>query len=87
MMTRYGIPTFVDVHDFVSHLARRMGKLKKGAYKTIFLVVSSLFDFLSSGGVPDVDAAARAVLKDWNTWGNRECPLVDDSFIALFCVV
>ncbi|XP_065829635.1 guanine nucleotide-binding protein-like 3 homolog isoform X2 [Oscarella lobularis] len=48
MMTRYGIPTFVDVHDFVSHLARRMGKLKKG-------------------GVPDVDAAARAVLKDWNT--------------------
>ena len=38
MMTRYGIPTFVDVHDFVSHLARRMGKLKKGAYKTIFLV-------------------------------------------------
>ena len=47
VMEFYCIPEFVDVHEFLSHVARRHGRLKKG-------------------GVPDVDAAAKVVLHDWN---------------------
>ena len=46
-MEFYCIPEFADVHEFLSHVARRHGRLRKG-------------------GVPDVDAAARVVLHDWN---------------------
>ena len=46
-MEFYCIPEFADVHEFLTHVARRIGRLKKG-------------------GVPDVEAAARHVLHDWN---------------------
>ena len=44
----YCIPEYDDVQEFLSHLAKKMGKLKKG-------------------GIPDLEAAAKAVLRDWNT--------------------
>jgi nuclear GTP-binding protein len=46
-MEFYCIPEFADVHEFLAHVARRIGRLKKG-------------------GVPDVEAAAKHVLHDWN---------------------
>ena len=49
-MEFYCIPDFADVQEFLSHIARRHGRLKKG-------------------GLPDVDAAAKVVLHDWNRWG------------------
>jgi nuclear GTP-binding protein len=47
VMEFYCIPEFADVHEFLAHVARRIGRLKKG-------------------GVPDVEAAAKHVLHDWN---------------------
>ena len=48
MLEYYCIPEYDDVQEFLSHLAKKMGKLKKG-------------------GIPDLEAAAKAVLRDWNT--------------------
>jgi len=44
----YAIPRFTDVQDFLRHVARARGKLKRG-------------------GVPDMVAAAKCVLQDWNS--------------------
>lgn len=43
----YGIPQFSSTEEFLSHMAKRNGKLKKG-------------------GIPNLEAAARSVLIDWN---------------------
>ena len=48
VMEKYRIPDYDNTQEFLSELAKRMGKLKKG-------------------GVPDVNAAAKAVLGDWNS--------------------
>jgi nuclear GTP-binding protein len=48
LLQHYSIPQFSDTQEFLAHLARRTGKLKKG-------------------GIPNLGAAARAVLQDWNT--------------------
>ena len=48
IMKHYCVPSYENVSDFVTLLAKRMGKLRKG-------------------GVPDCEAAAKAVLHDWNT--------------------
>ncbi|PJF18083.1 hypothetical protein PSACC_02105 [Paramicrosporidium saccamoebae] len=47
LMYLYAIPRFSDTNEFLCHIARRQGKLKKG-------------------GIPNVDAAAKSVLIDWN---------------------
>ena len=43
----YGVPSFASVQEFLGHMARAAGRLKKG-------------------GIPDIRAAARTVLADWN---------------------
>ncbi|CAB3403998.1 unnamed protein product [Caenorhabditis bovis] len=48
LMMHYNLPEFSSVDQFLSILARRMGKLKRGAR-------------------PDMNAAAKRVLNDWNT--------------------
>ncbi|XP_062522598.1 guanine nucleotide-binding protein-like 3 homolog [Corticium candelabrum] len=48
VMEQYGIPEYGDVGEFLSHLALRKGKLRKG-------------------GIPDMAAAARSLLQDWNS--------------------
>ena len=47
MLEYYCIPEYDDVQEFLSHLAKKTGKLKKG-------------------GIPDLEAAAKSVLRDWN---------------------
>ena len=47
MLEYYCIPEYDDVQEFLCHLAKKMGKLKKG-------------------GIPDLEAAAKSVLRDWN---------------------
>ena len=47
MMMKYNIGNYEDTNGFLSLLAVRYGKLKKG-------------------GKPNVTAAAKSVLKDWN---------------------
>ncbi|ORZ27559.1 P-loop containing nucleoside triphosphate hydrolase protein [Catenaria anguillulae PL171] len=47
LMMLYTIPAFDSVQEFLFHVAKTRGKLRKG-------------------GVPDAEAAARAVLNDWN---------------------
>ena len=47
MLEYYCIPEYDDVQEFLGHLAKKMGKLKKG-------------------GIPDLEAAAKSVLRDWN---------------------
>lgn len=47
LISLYGIPQFSSTEEFLSHMARRGGKLKKG-------------------GIPNLEAAARSVLVDWN---------------------
>lgn len=48
VMEKYLVPDYTDVHEFLSHLGKRLGKLKKG-------------------GIPNVIAAGKTVLKDWNS--------------------
>ncbi|CAD6197717.1 unnamed protein product [Caenorhabditis auriculariae] len=48
MMLHYNLPEYTLVEQFLALLARKMGKLKKGAR-------------------PDINAAAKHVLNDWNT--------------------
>jgi nuclear GTP-binding protein len=47
LMFLYSIPRFVNTQEFLFHVARRQGKLKKG-------------------GIPNIEAAAKSVLTDWN---------------------
>ncbi|KAF0458846.1 guanine nucleotide-binding protein-like 3 [Gigaspora margarita] len=48
LMNKYNVPMFRDVNDFLIHVARQRGKLKRG-------------------GIPNIDAAARIILQDWNS--------------------
>ena len=71
LMQHYCVPEFSDSLEFLAHLARRTGRLKKGGREggrergrgregggeCVFV----------PGGVPDTNAAARTVLQDWNT--------------------
>ena len=47
MILHYCIPDYQNTAEFLSVLARRQGRLKKG-------------------GIPDINKAARTVLRDWN---------------------
>ncbi|KXJ13499.1 guanine nucleotide-binding protein-like 3 homolog [Exaiptasia diaphana] len=48
VMEKYCVPDYKDVNEFLTHLGKRLGKLKKG-------------------GVPDISAAGKMVLQDWNS--------------------
>ncbi|KAJ3286546.1 Guanine nucleotide-binding protein-like 3 [Borealophlyctis nickersoniae] len=48
LMQMYNVPQFTDTNDFLLHIARNQGKLKRG-------------------GIPDLENAARAILRDWNS--------------------
>ncbi|KAL5517372.1 hypothetical protein EMCRGX_G002910 [Ephydatia muelleri] len=48
VMEHYCIPEYSSTAEFLSHLAKKMGKLRKG-------------------GIPDTEAVAKAVIRDWNT--------------------
>ncbi|EDV25385.1 uncharacterized protein TRIADDRAFT_23415, partial [Trichoplax adhaerens] len=48
IMEKYCIPEYNNVNDFLSLLAHRLGRLKKG-------------------GIPNVEAAAKSILTDWNS--------------------
>ena len=65
-MEHYVIPEFRDTHEFLSHLARRTGRLRKGEEEEEEEEVTLTVGWCA-GGVPDVDAAAKSVLRDWNT--------------------
>ena len=78
------MPDYIDIPEFLGHLGKRMGKLKKGLnlvnelmyYNTLDLnnVLDStfiVFCLLFSGGVPDVVAAGKMVLRDWNRYGGN----------------
>lgn len=47
IMEKYCVPNYEDAHEFLRHLGKRLGKLRKG-------------------GVPDITAAAKSILQDWN---------------------
>eukprot|EP00033_Pygsuia_biforma_P000501 GCRY01000590.1.p1 GENE.GCRY01000590.1~~GCRY01000590.1.p1 ORF type:complete len:622 (-),score=212.69 GCRY01000590.1:57-1922(-) len=47
LMQLYNVPNFSDVTEFIAHVARSRGKLRKG-------------------GLPNMDAAAKLILQDWN---------------------
>ena len=67
MLEYYCIPEYDDVHEFLSHLAKKTGKLKKG-------------------GIPDLEAAAKSVLRDWNMLVSYLC-LPHNNIIVILCVV
>ncbi|KAI9142018.1 P-loop containing nucleoside triphosphate hydrolase protein [Paraphysoderma sedebokerense] len=48
LMLLYNIPHFSSTSDFLLHISKQRGKLKKG-------------------GVPDLEAAAKTILQDWNS--------------------
>lgn len=48
VMEKYLVPDYASVQEFLAHLGKRLGKLKKG-------------------GIPDINAAGKMVLKDWNS--------------------
>ncbi|XP_031553946.1 guanine nucleotide-binding protein-like 3 homolog [Actinia tenebrosa] len=48
VMEKYSVPDYRDTNEFLAHLGKRLGKLKKG-------------------GIPDIVAAGKTVLRDWNS--------------------
>ncbi|EDO46882.1 predicted protein, partial [Nematostella vectensis] len=48
VMEKYSVPDYKDSNEFLTHLGKRLGKLKKG-------------------GVPDINAAGKTLLRDWNS--------------------
>ncbi|VDP16426.1 unnamed protein product [Soboliphyme baturini] len=61
LMLHYRIAEFKDLNEFLSLVARKIGKLRKG-------------------GVPDIEAAARIVLLDWNNGRIRYHSLPPETF-------
>jgi len=66
----YDIPEFGSSPDeFLSHIARKLGKLKKVRRILDPLFARANFGVVHGrhqGGLPDLNAAARLVLHDWN---------------------
>jgi nuclear GTP-binding protein len=51
-MTRYNIPTFRDVNEFLLHLARQRGKLKHGGIPDIDSAAKIVLQDWNSGKIP-----------------------------------
>ena len=69
-MAIYCIPAYEDSKEFLSHIARRTGKLIKVTV-TSLLPVLLIFLFFEKkkkiqGGIPDYEKAAKKVIADWN---------------------
>ena len=43
-MEKYLVPDYTDVHEFLSHLGKRLGKLKKGRHENGGDIVFSFFN-------------------------------------------
>ena len=75
-MEHYCVPDYSGTAEFLSHLAKKMGKLRKGGPARSLLPTQLVtlptcsFTFTIAdppGGVPDTEAVARTVIRDWNT--------------------
>ncbi|KAG0216981.1 P-loop containing nucleoside triphosphate hydrolase protein [Mortierella sp. GBAus27b] len=52
LMEMYGVPLFEDVNDFLVHLARLRGKLKRGGIPDIFSAARSILNDWNTGKIP-----------------------------------
>ncbi|KAF9177716.1 Guanine nucleotide-binding protein-like 3 [Haplosporangium sp. Z 767] len=75
LMEMYGVPFFEDVNDFLVHLARQRGKLKKGGIPDIFSAARSILNDWNSGKIPfytippatqHTPAAAASMVQGWS---------------------
>ncbi|KAF9905531.1 Guanine nucleotide-binding protein-like 3 [Linnemannia zychae] len=75
LMEMYGVPLFDDVNDFLVHLARIRGKLKRGGIPDIFSAARSILNDWNSGKIPfytippatqHTPAAAASMVEGWS---------------------
>ncbi|KAG0050462.1 Guanine nucleotide-binding protein-like 3 [Gryganskiella cystojenkinii] len=75
LMEMYGVPYFEDVNDFLVHLARQRGKLKRGGIPDIFSAARSVLNDWNSGKIPyytippataHTPAAAASLIQGWS---------------------
>ncbi|KAG0361283.1 Guanine nucleotide-binding protein-like 3 [Podila minutissima] len=75
LMEMYGVPLFDDVNDFLVHLARQRGKLKRGGIPDIFSAARSILNDWNSGKIPfytippatqHTPAAAASMVEGWS---------------------
>ncbi|KAG0334648.1 Guanine nucleotide-binding protein-like 3 [Podila humilis] len=75
LMEMYGVPMFDDVNDFLVHLARQRGKLKRGGIPDIFSAARSILNDWNSGKIPyytippvthHTPAAAASMVEGWS---------------------
>ncbi|KAG9061793.1 Guanine nucleotide-binding protein-like 3 [Linnemannia hyalina] len=75
LMEMYGVPLFEDVNDFLVHLARIRGKLKRGGIPDIFSAARSILNDWNSGKIPfytippatqHTPAAAASMVEGWS---------------------
>ncbi|KAG0263930.1 Guanine nucleotide-binding protein-like 3 [Mortierella polycephala] len=75
LMEMYGVPFFEDVNDFLVHLARQRGKLKRGGIPDVFSAARSILNDWNSGKIPfytippvtqHTPAAAASMVQGWS---------------------
>ncbi|KAG0207219.1 Guanine nucleotide-binding protein-like 3 [Mortierella sp. GBA30] len=75
LMEMYGVPLFEDVNDFLVHLARIRGKLKRGGIPDIFSAARSILNDWNSGKIPfytippvtqHTPTAAASMVEGWS---------------------
>jgi nuclear GTP-binding protein len=75
LMEMYGVPPFEDVNDFLVHLARLRGKLKRGGIPDIFSAARSILNDWNSGKIPfytvppvthHTPTAAASMVEGWS---------------------
>ncbi|KAF8949765.1 Guanine nucleotide-binding protein-like 3, partial [Entomortierella lignicola] len=75
LMEMYGVPLFEDVNDFLVHLARQRGKLKRGGIPDIFSAARSILNDWNSGKIPfytvppatqHTPTAAASMVEGWS---------------------
>ncbi|KAI1317268.1 Guanine nucleotide-binding protein-like 3 [Mortierella claussenii] len=75
LMEMYGVPLFEDVNDFLVHLARQRGKLKRGGIPDIFSAARSILNDWNTGKIPfytippatrHTPAAAASMVEGWS---------------------
>ncbi|KAF9975465.1 Guanine nucleotide-binding protein-like 3 [Actinomortierella ambigua] len=75
LMVMYAVPEFDGVNDFLVHLARQRGKLKKGGIPDTFAAARSVLNDWNSGKIPfytippaakHTPVAAASMVTDWS---------------------
>ena len=66
LRSTYSLPEFSDTTEFLAMVALLRGRLGKVTFHAFGLYVSFLL-VRCQGGRPDIEAAARSVLHDWNS--------------------